>query len=119
MRWFLFIFFLLLLSAVTFARGPVVLPVAGDYNIAFSDVQFIKYTLSGILLSVLGFILKWAFELIFKKQSSVDSRLEKIVDSLSRLETKFEHLDRHAVRKEDLLVFVRAEMQYRESVRNE
>lgn len=115
--YFILIAFLLLLFCLhVFASksGPVIIPVAGDYNIAFTDIQYIKYTLSTIALAALGFVAKYIFELVFKRQDSVEIRLDKVIDALTRLETNFSHLERHAVKKEDLLLIIRQEIQYHE-----
>lgn len=105
--------------AMANSTKPIVLPVAGDYNIAFSDIQFIKYTLAGILLSTFGFIAKYIFEMIFKKQDGVDLRLDKVIESLTRLEGNVSYLERHTVKKEDLIMLVRSELKYRKSVKRD
>lgn len=103
--------------AMASSTKPIILPVSGNYNIAIEDIQFIKYTLAGILISALGFVGKWVVSLFFKKQDSVDMRLDTVIEALTRLESNVGYLERHTVKKEDLLLVIRQEIQYRDSIR--
>ncbi len=104
-----------LFISTAYAKSPVILPVAGDYNIAVSDINFIKYTLAGILISILGFIGKWIFERIFSKQDSTDVKLAEVLKIVHKIDANQSYLERVTVKKEDLLLIIRQEIQYHES----
>ncbi len=109
----------MLFHIVAHAKGPVVVPVTGNYNVAFEDIQFIKYTLASILLAALGFIIKGIVSLFFKKQDSDGLKLDRVIEAITRLEGNVSYLERHTVKKEDLIMLVRTELNYRKSVKND
>ncbi len=96
------------------AKAPIIVPVAGEYNIAFADSQIIKYTLAGILISISGFVAKWLFELIFKKQDSTEMKLSELIKLVTKIDAHQSYLDRVTVKKEDILLIIRQEIKYHE-----
>ncbi len=106
-----------MLSGLAHAKGPVIVPVTDNYNIAFSDVQFIKVTLATIAVGMLGFFCRWVFLLIFKNQDSADVKLDRISDQLARLEQNLIHIERHSVFREEVVEMIRSELEYRDGLK--
>lgn len=109
--------FLLLAQARGNQTSPVIIPVGDSHYAAASDIEVIKNTLIGMLLTGIGWLVAFIITRFFKKQDSDDGKMDEIIKIMTRLETNVNYLERVTVKKEDLAAFIRTEMEYRDGLK--
>jgi hypothetical protein len=109
---FCLIFFFVVLSM---ADGPTLIQLSDGHYAAAPEIVVIERALIGILATLVSALIMFGVTRIFKgKDKDIDFK-EYVKESLVRIEYKTDYLEKHTVKREDLIDLVRSELEYRDA----